>query len=184
MSDAILRAETFEALKTVLRPFVGKESVSDDDRVLQDLGIAGDDAEELLDAIHKKFGTRFEDLRFSTYFPDDHEANGEGWLRRLGFEDPRRPLTVGHLLDVIMRGAWFDPPDRPAAFVRGSRLRRYVVRGLMAALFPVLFSGSALAFGAWIGEQAGLMRGAGLVLFGLPVAVLLTVMMWRKLPAN
>jgi len=54
----------------------------------------------------------------------------------------------------------------------------------MAVLFPIFFSGAALAFGEWVGEQAGLARGDGLVLFGLPVAVLLTAMTWRKLPAN
>ena len=184
MSDAVLRAETFDAFRAVLRPFAGNESVSESTRILQDLGIDGGDADEFLEAVHAKFGTRFDGFVFSTYFSNGEIGNGEGWLRRRGFEDPRRPLTVGHLIDVIMRGVWFDPPDQSVTFVRGSRLHRYVVRGLMAALFPILFSGSALAFGEWIGEQAGLARGVGLVLFGLPVAVLLTAMMWRKLPIN
>jgi hypothetical protein len=184
MSDADLRAETFDALRAVLRPFVGNESVSESARILQDLGIDGDDADEFLEAVHAKFGTRFDGFVFSTYFSNGEIGSGEGWLRRRGFEDRRKPLSVGHLLDVIIGGIWFDPPDQPVAFIKGSRLRRYAVRAFAAIRFPVFYSLAALALGEWIGETLGLARGIGLVLFGLPVAALLTAMMWRKLPAN
>jgi hypothetical protein len=184
MSDAVLRAETFDAFRAVLRPFAGNESVSESTRILQDLGIDGDDADEFLEAVHAKFGTRFDGFVFSTYFSNGEIGSGEGWLRRRGFEDPRKPLSVGHLLDVIIGGAWFDPPDQPAVFIKGSRLQRYAVRAFAAMRFPVFYSLSALALGEWIGETLGLARGIGLVLFGLPVAALLTSMMWRKLPAN
>lgn len=184
MSNTALRTETLEAFRAVLKPFLWNESVSEDTRILQDLGIDGDDADEFLEAVHKTFGTRFEGFNFSTYFSNQEIGNGDVWLRRLGFEDARKPLTVGHLVDVIIRGSWFDPPDQPVTFVKGCRLRRYIVRGLMAALFPIFFSGSALALGEGVGEAIGLARGVGLVVFGLPVAALLTVTMWRKLPAN
>src|SRR5579863_10497581 len=143
MSDPVSRAETFETLKTVLEPFVGNESVSEDTRILQDLGIDGDDADELLEAVHAKFGTRFEGFVFSTYFSNEEFGSGEGWLRRRGFEDPRKPLTVGHLLDVIIGGVWFVPPDQPRPFVKGSRPRRYAVRAFAAMRFPVFYSLSA-----------------------------------------
>ena len=76
------------------------------------------------------------------------------------------------------------PPDQPKSFVEGSQLRRYVVRGLVALWLPVFLSLAAGALGEVIGESAGLMRGAGLVPVGLPVFALLTVITWRKLPAN
>ena len=178
------REQTLVELNLLLRDFVWKKQVTENTLVLQDLGIDGDDADEFLEAVHAKFGTRFDGFVVSTYFSDGEIGSGEGWLRRRGFEDPRKPLSVGHLLDVIIGGVWFDPPDQPIAFIKGSRLRRYAIRAFAAMRFPVFYSLAALALGEWIGETLGLARGIGLVLFGLPVAALLTAIMWRKLPAN
>lgn len=184
MTNNRSREQALGELNLLLRDFVWKKQAVENARILQDLDIDGDDAEEFLTAVHKRFGTRFDGFNFSTYFSNSEIGSVEGWLRRLGFQDPRKPLTVGHLLDVIMRGAWFDPPDQPAPFVKGSRLRRYVVRGLAAMWLPIFLSLAGGALGEAIGETAGLARGVGLVLVSLPVAAFLAFVTWRKLPAN
>ena len=52
--------------------------------------------------------------QFADYFPNEGEAMVDGVERLLGFAEPRRPLTLGHLSEVVRRGAWFDPKaDQP-----------------------------------------------------------------------
>ncbi|HKU64422.1 MAG TPA: DUF1493 family protein [Rhizomicrobium sp.] len=159
-----------------------KAPFAEDTRILQDLNIGGDDADEFLEAIHEKFGTRFDGFEFTAYFPNEHEALGEYWVRRLGFQDTRKPVTMGHLTDVIQRGSWFEPPGQPSAFVpNGNLVRRYAVRGMVAIGMPICYSLAAVAVGAY---GFGLSPGSSLLLFGFPAAAVLGVIMWRRLPAN
>lgn len=102
-------AET--SLADVLRGFVGSRRVSADTRILHDLGIAGDDAWELLEKLNRRFGTDFSRMSFTSYFPNETEALGVHWAKLLGFRSSFRPITVGHLEKVIDRGVWFDPAD-------------------------------------------------------------------------
>lgn len=170
------------ALEPLLMKFGAKQPpFSDDCFLLQDLGIGGDDADEFLEAIHATFGTRFDGFAFATYFPDEHEAVGEHWFRRLGFKDTRKPFRLGHLVDVVQRGAWFEPPEQiEAALPSGGRIRRYAVRGAVAVGMPICYSLAAVG----LGEAVGLSPGMSLLLFGLPAAAILAVILWRRLPAN
>ena len=93
----------------MLAKFIGRKKVSNNSALLQDLGIAGDDAWELLKEINLQFGTDFSKMPFSAYFPDETEALGVHWAKLIGRRNPRKPLTVGHLVNVIDRGVWFDP---------------------------------------------------------------------------
>ena len=75
-----------------------------------DLGLFGDDAFELLEAIHTDCGVDFSDLDFDRYFPNETEGGYYWWGRRIGLWRKRFvPLTVGHLDAVIERRQWFDP---------------------------------------------------------------------------
>jgi hypothetical protein len=88
--------------------FVGRK-LNDTDRLYQDLLLTGDDAYELLAEIKRRFGTSFDTLDFAIYFGEGDRAN---WLLHLnGYRDPNcRESTVGHLLNVIEAGHWFEPP--------------------------------------------------------------------------
>jgi hypothetical protein len=70
----------------------------------------GDDVDELLGEIAKRYSISFDRFDFSLYFPDETEA-GWAWLKsKFGWHDTRRlPITVEHLLAVINRGKWFPP---------------------------------------------------------------------------
>jgi hypothetical protein len=89
----------------------GGRRVSPDTLLWQDLHLGGDDVVELLERIHQKFGTSFEGLVYSRFFPEEHEAIGASWAARLGLGSKREHVRVQHLVDVVARGQWFDPPD-------------------------------------------------------------------------
>jgi hypothetical protein len=75
--------------------------------------VDGDDAGEFLEEIFLRFGTSFEGLHFRSYFVDEPEAIFRHWALKLGFKDKMQPLPVRHLVEVIERGSWFDPPAPP-----------------------------------------------------------------------
>jgi len=97
------------ALYALLSKFVRAKKLSPEMELLHDLGLAGDDAWELLEAINSRFGTNFSEMAFSAYFPDETEAFGVHFAKLIGFRSPKKPLSLGHLVGVIDRGAWFDP---------------------------------------------------------------------------
>ena len=83
--------------------------MTDATRIYRDLIIAGDDAAELLESIHKEFGTRFEGFVFQKYFPSETEALPLRLGKLLGLESRKHALTLGHLVAVIQKGSWFEP---------------------------------------------------------------------------
>ena len=98
-------------LRQILWKFVDREKVLAQTELYHELGIAGDDAVELLEDVHERFGTSFSDLEFDDYFPVVSEATGGRLSRLLGIRSNKRPLTFGHLVRVVERGRWFDPED-------------------------------------------------------------------------
>jgi hypothetical protein len=91
-----------------------KVSISESTLIYDDLGIAGEDAIELLEEIHSRFWTRYDGASFDEYFPNETDAFIEHLARVFfGWRDKKRKkLTVGHLLDVIQRGSWFEPEHK------------------------------------------------------------------------
>jgi hypothetical protein len=180
MEQLFSRDEAWRRLRPLLAQFTTRGLHSEDCRILQDLHIGGDDAGEFLDEVHETFGTRFDGLVFSDYFPNLDETGSERWLRKLGFRDDRKVLTIGHLLDVIGRGAWFEPPPQDAPLPTGNRLRRHAIRGLVAGLLPLAYVLAAMG----AGEALGFSPTVSFLLIGLPVAAVLAAVVWRRLPAN
>lgn len=91
--------------------FVSIKSLRLEQRLYHDLYITGEDAGELLDNIHHRFKTRFDDLDFQKFFSDEQDLLTcliEKWFPSL-IREP--PLTIKHLVDVVRAGRWFDPPD-------------------------------------------------------------------------
>lgn len=101
-------------LEGIVRRYCGfwrGRSISNQTRIYFDLGIYGDDAWELLEEIHNRFGTRFEGFDGPTYFPEEMGTAGK-WIAWLfGKPEPWKPVTFGHLFKVVEAGRWFDPPD-------------------------------------------------------------------------
>lgn len=91
------------------------KKISETSSIWDDLNIGGDDVDELLEEIHGKFGTIFSGLNCNEYFPCEPDALIELIVRRIfGYRIKRKIMTVGHLVAVIQRGAWFEP-EQPTA---------------------------------------------------------------------
>jgi acyl carrier protein len=80
-------------------------------RLREDLGVDGDDAEELLEAIRDEFGVDFADFKLARFFACEPHLFSPvirlwSWLRG---DEPLRSMTVAHLARVALSRAWFEP---------------------------------------------------------------------------
>jgi len=101
-----------EELQGIVQEIYGAPRViSDVTRLYHDLWIAGDDAAELLNKVHNRFGTRFDGFHFETYFPNETDAMIEHVARLFGYSRRRKGFSFGHLLQVVNAGRWFDPEN-------------------------------------------------------------------------
>jgi hypothetical protein len=104
-----MEPQTEEAILTILKEIsVTNRKIERSTLVYHDLRISGDDAGDLIERISREFGTSFKGLHFPDYFPDETEAM---FFRIYLFFGGRskKPLTVGHLMEVVERREWFDP---------------------------------------------------------------------------
>ena len=101
--------EVDQAVGEIVRGVSGVRHIAPDQRLYHDLGLAGDDVREILEALGARFGTQFSDFQFADYFPNEAEALTDRLERLLRIAEPRKVLTVRHLAAVVRRGAWFDP---------------------------------------------------------------------------
>lgn len=93
---------------------VAPEELHDCTRLFHDLGMGGDAANDLLEGIHRRFGTSFREFDFESYFPGEHDAFWFFHLRRFKWvARQKKDLTLGHLIKVVQAGKWFGP-DLPA----------------------------------------------------------------------
>lgn len=87
----------------------GRRGVRLDDRLNFDLGVEGDDARDLIEAVYREFGTSFVGMEMRKFFKDEgFEAVFRLW--RMG----KAPLSVRHLAEVVEKGRWFEPDDGQA----------------------------------------------------------------------
>lgn len=77
-----------------------KQSITRETLIEDDLGVTGDDAEELLVSFSAKFKVDISEFNFGKYFNDEPTA----------FSFPRKllPFTVGHLEKAIVAGRLDD----------------------------------------------------------------------------
>ena len=96
-----------DRLIAIIRKLCGRRpTITLDPRVNFDLTIEGDDASDLLDEIHREFGTSFQGMDERKFFKDEgFEIQLRFW--RMG----KLPLTVRHLLQVVEKGVWFEPVE-------------------------------------------------------------------------
>ncbi len=76
----------------------------------QDLYIVGDDLEEFVVEIIKRYGTSFDGICLRAWAPDELTAAFYWCAMRLDFcKDSFPRLTIEHLAMVVQRGKWFEP---------------------------------------------------------------------------
>jgi hypothetical protein len=81
-------------------------------RVRDDLGIDGDDADELLQAISARWNVDWTGFEFQQYFVEEPSVGPGFVLPKLGWRKPwiRSSITIAHLAAVVHLGRWFWPP--------------------------------------------------------------------------
>jgi hypothetical protein len=78
-------------------------------RLLHDLGITGDDAEELLDEFAGLFEVDMEEFSFDEYFTDEPSVLHLCWVlgvKKRPIWENKKELTVSELLEAARRRRW------------------------------------------------------------------------------
>ena len=103
---------TFEQVRDYLDQAwrVSPTGLTPSSRLLHDLGIDADDAEEVLAGFGKRFGVDFSAFPFQRYFGSELGAGGRWAVRKLFGGDALRfaPLTVQDLIDAANQGRWIE----------------------------------------------------------------------------
>jgi hypothetical protein len=80
-----------------------------DSRLLHDLGITGDDAEELLDEFASRFEVEMEGFSFDEYFTGEPSVLHFLWVlgvRKKPIWEDKKELTVSELVEAAHRRRW------------------------------------------------------------------------------
>jgi len=94
---------------TLVRYFARRATLASE--LYHELHLYGDDAGELLEAVHERYATSFDGFEFNSYFPNETEALAR-IVKWLGFKDRTMgSFTAKHLVEVVGRGRWFDPTN-------------------------------------------------------------------------
>lgn len=107
--DAILE-HVVRALARIAEPSAG--AITGTTELYYDLGLAGDDLLEAIEAVREPFGTDFSQLDVRRYAPNEVGHNfGLNLVR--GVREWRgvrtyRSLTIGSLVDAVQAGSWKD----------------------------------------------------------------------------
>ena len=86
-----------------------EERISPEARLLHDLGVEGDDAEELLVEFCDEFRVDITDIKVSKYFSDESSVASSLWFLRSSIEARLRekePLTVDQLVIAAQLRKW------------------------------------------------------------------------------
>jgi acyl carrier protein len=88
---------------------IDKSHIRSSAEIYHDLRVHGMDLVELIVFINKKYGTIFDGFDPSQYGPPETGPFLRWILERMGWRKTYKSLTVGHLIEVVQCGAWFDP---------------------------------------------------------------------------
>jgi acyl carrier protein len=103
---------TFEQVRVFLSEQirVSPQQIEPTTRLLHDLGIDGDDADEVLSDFGKRFGVDFSALAFQRHFGSELGVGGRWLIRKICGGNAIRlsPVTVQDLVDAANRGRWIE----------------------------------------------------------------------------
>jgi hypothetical protein len=109
MKEQILTMEADIAEQIYSTSGIDKSHIRSSAEVYHDLRVYGMDLIELIVFINKKYGTTFDGFDPSQYGPPETGLFWRWMLERMGWRKTYKSLTVGHLIEVVQRGTWFDP---------------------------------------------------------------------------
>ena len=83
--------------------------ITEDTRLLQDLELDGDDAEEFIDTFSREFGVDMSSFCFEEYFGPEVSCRSMLSVLTMGIivrNGEKQPLTVGHLVNAVTNCRW------------------------------------------------------------------------------
>lgn len=97
-------------ITTLLLEYGARDIAPTEEAVINRRGsLIDEDLGDFFQALQTRYGTRWDGLDYGTYFIDGYNETVWNYVRRLCGIYPTKPLTLGHLADVVQRGTWFDP---------------------------------------------------------------------------
>ncbi len=131
---------TTTSVEQVILEYAGaqKEELFENALLEEDLGITGDDACELMEALVEEFKIDLSGFELEKHFLPEVGKSSDA-------EYGYYPVSVGHLLKVVRSGRWELPPRNQEYFVRFQReLKRQ--RMIRAAIFVLCGVGALVWF--------------------------------------
>lgn len=111
------RAEVFEAARAIVASFAARRAseLSGSDRLFHDLGIYGDDVEDLFKAIAAALNVEWNGSRLSDRFPDERYGQPLWLIKQLfGRAHVYPPTTLNDLVDdILVKKAAGGRPTQP-----------------------------------------------------------------------
>ncbi len=107
MPDKELSQEVFTWVSQ--RIGVSSEDLSPNLRLLQDLGVTGDGAEQFLVAFGERFHVNLEDFPFEDFFTGEPSVKHLLWTLRIvkkPIRENKKLLTLGDLIGMADKGSW------------------------------------------------------------------------------
>jgi len=112
--------QTVQELIDLAITATGRDDIGPGTRLVQDLGLVGDDMDEFLGKVIERYGTDFSNFRWHRHFPDEYTAPFLliGRLFRRIFRLPQvefDPITVSQLARAVALGHWEygePPPEK------------------------------------------------------------------------
>ena len=152
-ASSLTEGELFVRVAAAIRQISGQkpEKITPDARLLEDLGIYGDDGHELFEMLHEQFEMDWTGLDLRVHFGSEGLGAPLPWQVREspGYFEPQ-PVTVAELVGALRDGRWPESVAIPASAGqrRNLHLASWVQFGIFAAGALVIVSGiliSALA---------------------------------------
>jgi hypothetical protein len=97
------REKVKEIVENIISDMTGIKVISENDTLNKKNGLCGLESEELLTKIQKEFNTDFTDMKPHRFFDE-----GKFFLYPI-IRTKAEDITVSHLIDVIVKGSWFEP---------------------------------------------------------------------------
>lgn len=148
MANTERAKQTVRELIDLAKRATGRDDIDARSRLVQDLGLIGDDVDEFLEAIVERYGTDFSNFHWHRHFPDEYTAPFFliGCLFRRIFRLPQvefEPVTLSQLASAVALGRWeYEEPPPESEVPNVKPWSHPVAYGLtMAPMFLFMLAG-------------------------------------------
>jgi hypothetical protein len=133
MGEAEVLAHVVDAVQIVSG--LARERIDPDARIMEDLGIYGEDAYELLCALDDSFEMASGNFHLGIHFGDEGSVVLPWRIKNSSGYFAPQPMSVREVACAVRNGRWPDTPRIPRA--RRHRVSLYVASSTLVAIFAL-----------------------------------------------